>query len=56
MEAMRRQIDTTTFAPPLIAEEKDLDEMCGLIEKSVSDALRMAGRVTNFSVSPRSAR
>ena len=26
-------------APPLIAEESDLDEMCGLIEKSVKDAL-----------------
>jgi adenosylmethionine-8-amino-7-oxononanoate aminotransferase len=31
-------------APPLIAEEKDLDEICDLIEKSVSDALRMVGR------------
>lgn len=35
------RIDPSWFAvaPPLIAEESDLDEMCGLIEKSVADAL-----------------
>jgi adenosylmethionine-8-amino-7-oxononanoate aminotransferase len=35
------RIDPTWFAvaPPLIAEESDLDEMCGLIEKSVREAL-----------------
>jgi adenosylmethionine-8-amino-7-oxononanoate aminotransferase len=40
------RVDPSWFAvaPPLIAEEKDLDEMCGLIEKSVGDALRMVGR------------
>jgi adenosylmethionine-8-amino-7-oxononanoate aminotransferase len=40
------RVDPSWFAvsPPLIAEEKDLDEMYGLIEKSVADALRMAGR------------
>ncbi len=40
------RVDPTWFAvaPPLIAEESDLDEMCGLIEKSVADALhRTAG-------------
>jgi adenosylmethionine-8-amino-7-oxononanoate aminotransferase len=43
------RIDPTWFAvaPPLIAEESDLDEMCGLIEKSVSDALRLVGRLSN---------
>jgi adenosylmethionine-8-amino-7-oxononanoate aminotransferase len=37
------RVDPTWFAvcPPLIAEESDLDEMCGLIEKSVHDALNM---------------
>ena len=40
------RVDPTWFAvaPPLIAEESELDEMCGLIEKSVSDALRVVGR------------
>jgi len=35
------RIDPSWFAvaPPLIAEESDLDEMCGLIEKSVREAL-----------------
>jgi len=35
------RIDPTWFAiaPPLVAEESDLDEMCGLIEKSLQDAL-----------------
>jgi adenosylmethionine-8-amino-7-oxononanoate aminotransferase len=35
------RIDPTWFAvaPPLIAEEADLDEMCALIEKSLRDAL-----------------
>jgi adenosylmethionine-8-amino-7-oxononanoate aminotransferase len=37
------RIDPSWFAvsPPLIAEESDIDEMCGLIEQSVSDALRI---------------
>jgi adenosylmethionine-8-amino-7-oxononanoate aminotransferase len=41
------RVDPTWFAvaPPLIAEEPDLDEMCGLIEKSVVDALRLVGRL-----------
>jgi adenosylmethionine-8-amino-7-oxononanoate aminotransferase len=40
------RVDATWFAvaPPLTAEESDLDEMCGLIEKSVSDALHCVGR------------
>jgi adenosylmethionine-8-amino-7-oxononanoate aminotransferase len=40
------RVDSSWFAvaPPLIAEEKDLDEMCDLIEKSVSDALTRVGR------------
>lgn len=35
------RIDPSWFAvcPPLVAEESDLDEMCGLIEKSLTDAL-----------------
>ncbi len=35
------RVDPSWFAvaPPLIAEESDLDEMCGLIEKSVKEAL-----------------
>jgi adenosylmethionine-8-amino-7-oxononanoate aminotransferase len=38
------RIDPGWFAvcPPLIAEEKDIDEMYGLIEKSVKDALKLA--------------
>jgi len=37
------RVDPNWFAvaPPLIAEESDLDEMCGLIEKSVAEALRL---------------
>lgn len=37
------RVDPSWFAvaPPLIAEESDLDEMCGLIEKSLRDALAM---------------
>ena len=40
------RVDPNWFAvaPPLIAEESDLDEMCGLIGKSVEDALRRVGR------------
>lgn len=40
------RIDPSWFAvaPPLIAEESDLDEMCELIEKSLADALRLVGR------------
>lgn len=38
------RIDPTWFAvaPALIAEESDLDEMCDLIEKSLSQALGIA--------------
>ena len=38
------RIDPSWFAvaPPLIAEEPDIDEMCLLIEKSLTDALQMA--------------
>jgi len=38
------RIDPSWFAvcPPLIAQESDLDEMCGLIEKSLADALDRA--------------
>ena len=37
------RIDPGWFAvsPPLIAERSDIDEMCGLIEKSVKDALEL---------------
>ncbi len=37
------RIDPSWFAvaPPLIAEKSDIDEMCGRIEKSLSDALAM---------------
>jgi beta-alanine--pyruvate transaminase len=37
------RIDPNWFAvsPPLIAEQADIDEMCELIEKSLSDAIRM---------------
>ena len=37
------RIDPSWFAvsPPLIAEEADIDEMCHLIEKSLTDALEM---------------
>jgi adenosylmethionine-8-amino-7-oxononanoate aminotransferase len=36
------RIDPSWFAvaPPLIAEESDLDEMCDLIEKSLQEALK----------------
>ena len=39
------RIDPSWFAvaPPLIAEESDIDEMYGLIEKSVVDAIALAG-------------
>jgi adenosylmethionine-8-amino-7-oxononanoate aminotransferase len=39
------RVDPMWFAvaPPLIAEEADLDEMCSLIEKSLRDALERAG-------------
>jgi len=38
--------DPTWFAvcPPLIAEESDLDEMCGLVEESLTAALAAVGR------------
>jgi adenosylmethionine-8-amino-7-oxononanoate aminotransferase len=37
------RIDATWFAvaPPLIADKADIDFMCELIEKSLSDALAM---------------
>jgi adenosylmethionine-8-amino-7-oxononanoate aminotransferase len=40
------RVDPTWFAvaPPLIAEERDLDEMCDLIDRSVSTALKRVGR------------
>lgn len=40
------RIDPTWFAvaPPLIAEESDLDELCSLIEKSLQEALREVRR------------
>ena len=40
------RVDPTWFAvcPPLIADEPDIDEMCGLIEKSLTDALALVGR------------
>ena len=36
------RVDPTWFAvcPPIIASESDIDEMCGLIEKSLSEALQ----------------
>jgi len=36
------RVDPTWFAvcPPIIAAESDIDEMCGLIEKSLSEALQ----------------
>jgi len=39
------RVDPSWFAvcPPLIAEEADIDEMCGLIEKSLTDALALVG-------------
>lgn len=36
---MRIDPDWFAVAPPLIAEESDIDEMCGLIEKSLKEAL-----------------
>ena len=40
------QIDPDWFAvaPPLIAEESDIDEMIDLIEKSLKDALAVVNR------------
>ena len=37
------RVDPSWFAvaPPLIAEEADIDEMCHLIEKSLADALEL---------------
>ena len=40
---MRVDPDWFAVAPALIAEEADLDEMCGLIEKSLIDALKLIG-------------
>jgi len=41
------RIDPTWFAvaPPLIADKADIDCMCELIEKSLSDALEMAPNI-----------
>jgi adenosylmethionine-8-amino-7-oxononanoate aminotransferase len=40
------RIDPSWFAlaPALIAEKSDIDEICGLVEKSLVEALRMVGR------------
>ena len=40
------RIDPNWFAvaPPLIAEQSDIDEMCGLIDKSLREALEATGR------------
>jgi len=40
------RVDPSWFAvcPPLIADEPAIDEMCGLIEKSLTDALALVGR------------
>jgi adenosylmethionine-8-amino-7-oxononanoate aminotransferase len=40
------RIDPSWFAvaPPLIAEEEDLDEMCHLIDLSLQTALSRVGR------------
>lgn len=40
------RVDPTWFAvcPPLISDESAIDEMCGLIEKSLTDALALVGR------------
>ena len=37
------RVDPSWFAvcPPLIADESAIDEMCGLIEKSLTDALAL---------------
>lgn len=40
---MRIDPDWFAVAPPLIAEEPDIDEMCDLIEKSLRDALDVVG-------------
>ncbi|MDP6450248.1 MAG: aminotransferase class III-fold pyridoxal phosphate-dependent enzyme, partial [Lentisphaeria bacterium] len=40
------RIDPNWFAvaPPLIAEQSDIEEMCGLIDKSLREALEATGR------------
>ena len=40
------RVDPNWFAvaPPLIAEQSDIDEMCGLIDKSLREALEATGR------------
>ncbi len=38
---MRIDPDWFAVAPPLIAEESDIDEMCDLIEKSLNEALKL---------------
>ncbi len=38
---MRNDHDWFALCPPLIAEEKDIDEMVGLIDKSLKEALEM---------------
>ncbi len=42
------RVDPSWFAvaPPLIANEPDIDEMCELIEKSLLEALQQVGRVS----------
>jgi len=41
LAAMQAQMEKITFAPPLIAEKSDIDDLCERIEKSLSDALAM---------------
>ena len=41
LRAMQAQMEKITFAPPLIADPLDIDEMCERIEKSLVEALEM---------------
>ena len=41
---LRIDPDWFAVAPPLIANESDIDEMCDLIEKSLADALALVGK------------
>jgi len=40
--------DWFAVAPPLIAEESDIDEMCNLIEKSLKEAIDVVNNKKNF--------
>ena len=46
---LRISPDWFAVSPPLIAEESDIDEMCDLIEKSLTEALDIVGQkpITN---------